>query len=405
MPRLPILRKDFPILGQKINGKPLVYLDNAATTQKPKQVIAAVREYYEKYNANIHRGIHSLSELATEKYEGTRSKVADFINASPKEIIFTKNTTESLNLIAYSLGARMKKGDNIVSTVMEHHSNIVPWQMLKSKGVELKFADIDNTGHLKINELKNLIDEKTKIVTVTHASNVLGTINDISKIAKITHKAGALLVVDGAQSAPHMAVDVKNMDADFFAFSAHKMLGPTGVGVLYGKKHLLEEMQPFLCGGDMIKEVTTKGTTFNEIPYKFEAGTPNIADVIAFGASIDYLNKIGMDSVRKHEIMLTKHALDALGEIKGITLYGPEKAEEKTGVVSFNVNNIHPHDISELLDGDGIAIRSGNSCAMPLMKRLGCESVVRASFYVYNSKDDISKLKSALEKTKKVFRG
>jgi len=246
MPRLPILRKDFPILGQKINGKPLVYLDNAATTQKPKQVIAAVREYYEKYNANIHRGIHSLSELATEKYEGTRSKVADFINASPKEIIFTKNTTESLNLIAYSLGARMKKGDNIVSTVMEHHSNIVPWQMLKSKGVELKFADIDNTGHLKINELKNLIDEKTKIVTVTHASNVLGTINDISKIAKITHKAGALLVVDGAQSAPHMAVDVKNMDADFFAFSAHKMLGTTGVGVLYGKKHLLEEMQPFL---------------------------------------------------------------------------------------------------------------------------------------------------------------
>jgi len=399
------IRQGFPILKQKVHGKPLIYLDNAATSQKPQQVIDALINYYKNYNANIHRGVHRLSEIATEEHEAVRARVANFISAkSPKEIIFTRNTTEAINIVAYSFGTALKKGDNIISTVMEHHSNIVPWQMLKKRGVELRFVDIDDEGKLRTEEYDELIDENTKIVAVTQASNVLGTINDIRKIVKIAHDAGALIVVDGAQSTPHMPVDVQKLDCDFFAFSGHKMLGPTGIGVLYGKRQLLEQMQPFLRGGDMIKEVHLEETTFNDLPYKFEAGTPNVADTIAFGAAIDYLQDLGMTSVRRHEIQLTRYALDVLNEIKGMKIYGPQDPKEKAGVISFNLADIHSHDVATIVDEEGIAIRSGHNCAMPLMKRLGCESVARASFYIYNTEDEIDKLKSALEKVKKVFK-
>ncbi len=399
------IRQDFPILQQKVHGKPLIYLDNAATTQKPKKVINALVEYYENYNSNVHRGVHTLSQTATEHYESVRTRTAQFINAkSPKEIVFTRNATEAINIVAYSLGTTLKKGDNVVSTVMEHHSNIVPWQMLKNRGVELRFVDIDEEGKLEMGQYGDLIDENTKIVAVTQASNVLGTINDIKKISKIAHDSGALIVVDGAQGTPHMPVDVQDTGADFFAFSSHKMLGPTGIGVLYGKKQILENLQPFLRGGDMIKEVTIEETTFNDLPYRFEAGTPNIADTIAFGAAIDYLEGLGMKNVRRHETELTKYALNVLSEIKNMKIYGPSDPGKKAGIISFNLAGIHPHDVATIVDEEGIAVRSGHSCAMPLMKRLGCESVARASFYVYNTEDEIDRLKLALEKAKKIFK-
>ncbi len=399
------IRADFPILSRIVNGKQLVYLDNAATTQKPNQVIEALVRYYAQYNSNIHRAVHTLGEEATERHEDVRAMLARFIGArSPKEIIFTRNSTEAINLIAYSLGSTLSKGDEIISTVMEHHSNIVPWQMLESKGVKVRYVDIDESGHLKMEQYDDFLTERTKLVAVTHASNVLGTINDVKKIAKLAHDHSALVLVDGAQSVPHMPVDVQELGCDFLALSGHKMLGPTGIGALYGKKEILEQMQPFLRGGDMIKTVSLEKTTFNDLPYKFEAGTPNIADAIALGAAIEYLEGIGMNRIRRHEIEITKYALKQLSAISGLTIYGPKKAEDKTGVISFNLADIHSHDLATILDEEGIAIRSGHSCAMPLVHRLGCESVARASFYIYNTKEEIDKLAQALEKAKRVFK-
>jgi len=399
------IRKDFPILKRKVNGKPLVYLDNAATSQKPKIVIDSLTNYYEKYNANVHRGIHKLSEEATQAYEETRKKIAKFINAkSEKEIIFTKNTTEAINLVMYSFGMQLKSGNEIISSVMEHHSNIVPWQFLQNFGIKLKFVDINEDGTLNIEDYEKLITEKTKLIAVVHVSNVLGTINPIKEISRIAHKNNALLLVDAAQSVPHMKVDVQAMDCDFMAFSAHKMLGPTGVGVLYGKREILEGIKPFLYGGDMIREVSLYETKYNEVPWKFEAGTPNIADVIAFGAAIDYLEKIGMKNVEKHERDLTKYALRKLSKIKNLEIYGPENPDQRIGVISFNLKNIHPHDVASILDQEGIAIRSGHLCAQPLMKRLNIQAAARASFYLYNTKEEINKLAAALLKTKKVFK-
>ena len=393
-----IVIKDFPVLKRKVNGKPLVYLDNAATTQKPKQVIDKLVDYYENYNANIHRGIHKLSEEATQEYENARSKTAKFINASSGEIVFTKNTTESINILAYWALRTLNKGDEVVLSVMEHHSNIVPWQMLQEKGIILKFIDIDENGTLKEPE----ITKKTKIVSITHVSNVLGTINPINEITKIAHDAGALMVVDGAQGAPHMPVDIRKINADFYAFSSHKMLGPTGVGVLYGKEDVLEKVTPLLRGGDMIKEVSLREAKWNDLPWRFEAGTPNIADVIGFGAAIDYLNKLGMDNVRKHETEITKYAVNELSSIKEVKLYGP--LTERGAVVSFEVKGIHPHDMATILDSEGIAIRSGHMCAQPLMERLNVPALSRASFYIYNEKKDVDSLVKGIEKAKKIFK-
>ena len=396
------IRKDFPILSRKIHGKPLVYLDNAATSQKPKQVIEAIDDYYKNHNANIHRSIHTLGEEATEKYEEAHDKVAEFINAdSYQNIIFTKNTTESLNLLAYSLTSKLKKGDEIVISQMEHHSNFVPWQQLaKQRDLKLKFIKITDEGLLDADSINKSITKKTKIVSLTHVSNVLGTINPIKDIAKIAHENNALMISDGAQSAPHMPIDVKNLDVDFYAFSGHKMLGPTGIGVLYGKRELLEEMQPFLYGGEMIREVRFDDTKFNDLPWKFEAGTMNIAEGIGLSAAIDYLNNIGMEQIQKRDKELADYALKRLKEINDLTIYGPE---ERGAVASFNLKNIHAHDVSQILDSEGIAIRAGHHCCMPLMSVLKVPATARASFYLYNTKEEIDKMISALHKVKKVF--
>src|SRR3989338_2235783 len=378
------IRKDFPILQRKVHNKPLVYFDNAATSQKPRQVIEAIDFYYKNYNANIHRSIHELGEEATAKYEESHQKVADFINAdSYQNIVFTKNTTESLNLAAYSLTAGLKKDDEIVISQMEHHSNLVPWQQLaKQRIFKLKFIKIDNEGDLDEESINQNINKKTKIVSITHVSNVLGTINPIEKITKIAHENNALMVVDGAQAVPHMPVDVKRLDADFYAFSGHKMLGPTGIGVLYGRKELLESMQPFLYGGGMIREVRFDDTKFNELPWKFEAGTMNIAEGIGLSAAIDYLNKMGMGQIQERGKKLTDYAMEKLKDIDGITIYGPK---ERGAVISFNVDDIHAHDVAQILDSEGVAIRAGHHCCMPLMSVLGVPATARASFYLYNT--------------------
>jgi len=396
------IRKDFPILQRKVHGKPLVYFDNAATSQKPKQVIEAIEFYYKNYNANIHRSIHQLGEEATAKYEEAHQKVADFINAdSYQNIIFTKNTTESLNLAAYSLTSNLKKGDEIVISQMEHHSNLVPWQQLaKQRGLKLKFIEIDEDGNLDKNSIEKNITKKTRIVSLTHVSNVLGTINPIEKITKIAHENNALMVVDGAQAAPHMPVDVKKLDADFYAFSGHKMLGPTGIGVLYGKKELLDEMQPFLYGGEMIREVTFGDTKFNDLPWKFEAGTMNIAEGIGLGAAMDYLGKVGMKHVQQRDKELTNYAMKRLKEVKEAKIYGPE---ERGAVISFNLNNIHPHDVAQVLDSEGVAIRAGHHCCMPLMSVLKVPATARASFYLYNTEKEVDVFINAIGKVKKVF--
>ena len=385
------IREDFPILRRKINGKPLVYFDNTATTQKPVQVINAVKEFYEKHNANIHRGVHTLSQEASEMYEEAHYKVAEFINARKKEeIIFVRNATEAINLVAYSWGMNnLKSGDEIVATVMEHHSNIVPWQFLEQKkGVVLKFVEINDDGTLKMEEYERLITDRTKLVTVTHVSNVLGTINDVIKIGKLAHEVGALFFVDGAQSVPHMPVDVKKIDCDFLAFSGHKMLAPTGIGVLYGKEEILKGMEPFLGGGDMIHEVWLHKATYNTLPWKFEAGTPNIAGGVGLAAAIDYLERIGMENVREHEKELTEYALKEM-EVEGVEVYGPLNVDIRGGVISFNIKDLNPHDVAALLDEQGIAVRSGHHCAQPLMRRLGVKGSVRASFYVYNTKEEV----------------
>lgn len=396
------VRKDFPILQRKVHGKPLVYFDNAATSQKPRQVIDAIDFYYKNYNANIHRSIHELGEEATAKFEEAHEKVAEFINAeSYQNIIFTKNTTESLNLVAYSLTANLKKGDEIAVSQMEHHSNFVPWQQLaKQRGLKLRFIKIDDEGTLDEGSINQNITKKTRIVSLTHVSNVLGTINPIEKIAKIAHENNSLMVVDGAQAAPHMPVDVKKLDADFYAFSGHKMLGPTGIGVLYGKKELLESMQPFLYGGEMIREVRFDDTSFNELPWKFEAGTMNIAEGIGLGVAIDYLTKIGMNQIQQRDKELVEYAMEKLKEIDGIAIYGPK---ERGAVVSFNVDNIHAHDVAQVLDSEGVAIRAGHHCCMPLMSVLGVSATARASFYLYNTEKEIDSFINAIHKVKKVF--
>jgi cysteine desulfurase/selenocysteine lyase len=401
------IREDFPIFKRKVHGKPLIYFDNAATTQKPIQVINAIKEYYESYNANIHRAIHTLSEEATQRYEEAREKVRKFINArSTKEIIFVRNATEAINLVMYAWGLNnLKESNEIISTVMEHHSNIVPWQFLRDKiGVKLKFIDINSQGFLKLDELENILSKNTKLITVTHASNVLGTINPIEAIGKIAHNNGSLILVDGAQSVPHMPIDVKKLDCDFLVFSGHKMLGPMGIGVLYCKEEILENIQPFLYGGDMIKYVTLEKAVWNDLPLKFEAGTSNVEGAIGLGAAIDYLNKIGMEDIRKHEIELTKYAIDKLSSLPNLDIYGPKKAEERGGVIAFNVRNVHSHDVAQILDEDGIAIRSGHHCAMPLHQKLGIESSARISFYLYNMKEEIDNFIEALGKISKVLK-
>jgi len=396
------IRNDFPILSKKVNGKKLVYLDNSATSQKPKRVINSISDYYSNYNSNVHRAIHSLGERATLKFEEAHEKVARFINASKEEIIFTRNTTESLNILAYSLGKEITSKDNIVITEMEHHSNIVPWQQLcKRTGAELRYILINKEGKL---DLRNIpIDNNTKIVSVVHVSNVLGTINPVKEIGKIAHKHKALLIIDGAQSVPHLKIDIRNIDADFMAFSGHKMLGPTGIGGLYGKKEHLKKINPVFFGGGMISSVTQEDAQWTDIPTKFEAGTPNIEGAIALAVAIDYLEELGMDSICNHIKELTSYAMKELSQLKNITIYGPRN-RERAALISFNLIGIHPHDVAQLLDKEGIAIRAGHLCAKPLMNTLGTAAVCRASFYFYNTKQEINSLVSSLKKVQEVFK-
>ncbi|MDV3243673.1 MAG: cysteine desulfurase [Nitrososphaerales archaeon] len=400
------IRSDFPILKRRVYGKRLVYLDNAATTQKPKQVIDALVDYYSRYNSNVHRSVHKLGEEATEAFESSRSRVARFVGASHAETIFTRGTTESINLVRFAWGEKeVGPGDLLVTTLMEHHSNIVPWQLLaKKRGATLKFVGLNPDGTLKTEELERLLAESPKLLAVTHCSNVLGTINDVARVCAMARKAGAVTVVDGAQSVPHMPVNISEIGCDFYAFSGHKMLGPTGIGVLCGRKELLEEMDPFQGGGEMIREVFLDHATWNEVPHKYEAGTVNIADAIGLGAAVDYLSSLGMDKVREHELRLLRYAMEVLPKVKGFTPYGPKRAEQRSGVISFNVADIHSHDLSTILDEEGIAIRSGHHCAQPLMRWLDVAATSRASFHVYNSRDDVDALLSGLEKARKVFR-
>lgn len=394
------IKRDFPIFDRKIDGKELVYLDSAATSLKPKQVIEAVRNYYEQYCASVHRGIYKISEEATEKYEGTRDKVADFADCDSDEVIFTKNTTESINIVANSLSHDLNKDDEILITQMEHHSNLVPWQQIaKMKKAKLRFVEIDDSGELKMDQFTEKINEKTKIVSVAHVSNVLGTINDVEEISKIAHENDALCLVDGAQAAPHKRFSFRKIGCDFYAFSGHKMLAPTGIGCLVGKKEVLEHMKPFNYGGDMIREVKFDETDFNDVPWKFEAGTPNIAGVIGLGEAINFLNKLGFEAIERHEKLLADYAVEKLNEID-VKVYGPE---DRAGLVSFNVDEIHPHDVATVLDSENIAIRAGHHCAMPLMKLLGLSSTARASFYLYNNREDVDFLIKGIEKARKLF--
>ncbi len=400
------IRKDFPILDRETaNGKRIIYLDSTATSQKPVQVIEAMNDYYRRSNANIHRGVHTLAEEATTMYEGAREKIAKFINAaSSREIIYTRNTTESINLVAYSWArANLKSGDLVILTEMEHHSNLVPWHMLQmERGIELEFISVTEDGVLELDPYKALLNRKPKLVSFTHMSNVLGTINPAAEIIQLAHAAGAIVMVDGAQSVPHLTVDVQALDADFYAFSAHKMCGPTGIGVLYGKSALLESMPPFLGGGDMIKEVKLRSFRANSLPHKFEAGTPAIAEAIGFGAAVDYLTQIGMDNIAAHEHEVTEYALDRLVEIPGVKVFGPS-ADKKGGVAAFTLEGAHPHDVAQILDRDGIAVRAGHHCAQPLHEKFGIPATSRASFYLYSTKEEVDLLVSGIYKVKEMF--
>ncbi len=405
---IPVIREDFPILQQEHHaGVPLVFLDSAASSQKPLSVIAATDNYYRQTHANVHRGIHKLSEEATAAYEAARVKIRKFINASSRrEIIYTRNTTESINLVAYTWGrAHLRAGDVVISTVMEHHSNIVPWQILAAElGFTLHFLPLADDGQLDLAEYERLLrEERVRLVATTHVSNVLGTVNPIKLMARQAHEAGALILVDGAQSVPHMPVDVRELDADFYAFSGHKMLGPTGIGVLYGKRELLEAMPPWMGGGDMISRVTLEGSSWNELPYKFEAGTPAIAQAIGLGEAVDYLQHLGMDRVHDYEQKLTAYALERLAEIPGLTIFGPGDAAMKGGVASFRLAEHHPHDVAQVLDGEGIAVRGGHHCAQPLHTALGVQSTTRASFYVYNTVQEVDALVSGLYATRRLL--
>ncbi|MDP8925060.1 MAG: cysteine desulfurase [Chloroflexota bacterium] len=393
------LRRDFPILARQVHGKPLVYLDSAATAQKPRQVIEALVDYYEQTNANIHRGVYALAEEATDQYEGVRRTVARFIGASgPDEIIFTRNTTEAINLVAYTWARdNIRAGDEIVVTTMEHHSNIVPWQWVaQQQGAVLKYVEFGPDGTIDLEDVRRAISGRTKLLSMVHVSNSLGTMNPVREVARLAHAQGALMLVDGAQSVPHQATDVKDLGCDFLAFSSHKMLGPTGVGVLWGKRAILNEMRPFLGGGEMIELVGRQETTYNVLPWKYEAGTPNIADVIAFGAAIDYLRTLGMDRVRAHEVSLTRYALGRLSELPGITIYGPRDLEKRGGVVSFSLAGVHPHDLGQVVDYEGVAIRAGNHCCQVAMQCLDVPGTARASFYVYNTPEEVDVLCRAL---------
>lgn len=400
------IRELFPILTQEVNGNPLVYLDSAATSQKPVQVIEALDKYYREYNSNVHRGVHTLGTRATDGYEGAREKVRKFINAkSIQEVIFTRGTTTSLNTVAASYGrANLSEGDEIVISYMEHHSNIIPWQQVaKATGATLKYLPLQEDGSISLEDAKNTITANTKIVSVMQVSNVLGVINPVKEIARIAHENGAIMVVDGAQSAPHLHVDVQNLDCDFFAFSSHKMCGPTGIGVLYGKKHLLEQMEPVEFGGEMIDFVGLYESTWKELPWKFEGGTPIIAGAIGLGAAIDFLNEVGMEHIEAHEHKLAAYAMEKMSTVEGLTIYGPKDASNRAGVVTFNLEDVHPHDVATVLDAEGIAVRAGHHCAQPLMKWLNVSATARASFYLYNTEDDIDKLVAGLVKTKEYF--
>ncbi|MCX7975446.1 MAG: cysteine desulfurase [Bellilinea sp.] len=400
------IREDFPILKREIApGVPLVYLDSTATSQKPLSVIRAMNDYYQKSNANIHRGVHTLAEEATAQYEAAREKIARFIGArKSREVIFVRNTTEAINLVVFSWGRKyLQRGDRVLLTEMEHHSNLVPWQMLaQEKELTLDFIPVTNDGLLDLQEFQQLLNQKPKIVAVTQMSNVLGTINPIKEITQLAHQAGAIVLVDGAQSVPHLPVNVQDLDVDFLAFSAHKMLGPTGIGVLFGKEEILEAMPPFLGGGDMIKKVYLRSFSPNDLPHKFEAGTPAIAEAIGFGAAVDYLNVIGMERVAAHEHEIIGYALEALNEIEGLRIYGPP-AEQKGAVASFTMRGIHPHDVSQILDSEGIAVRAGHHCAMPLHEKFGLPATTRASFYLYNTREEVDRLVRGLAKVKKIF--
>ena len=400
------IAKDFPILQRKINDNKLIYFDNAATTQKPNQVIESISNFYTNTNSNIHRGVHTLSMESTYEYDQAKDKVAEFINSPNSEsIIFTRGTTESINLVAETWGkANLDESSEIVITELEHHSNIVPWQeLIKDTNSKLKYIPINSDGTLNYENLNQIINSNTKIVSLTHVSNGIGTINNIKKIITAAQSVGAITLIDAAQSAPHMPIDVQDLGCDFLAFSGHKMLGPTGIGVLYGKKNILEEMPAYQKGGDMILEVTYEKSSWNEVPFKFEAGTPNIAGAIGLKSAIDYLNLISMDSIREHEKELTEHILKEMRNIDGIDILGPESVEDRAGLVSFNIPNVHPHDLGTYLDTKGIAIRTGHHCAMPLIKKLGSHSSARASFYVYNTKNEINEFVTQINNSIKYF--
>ncbi len=396
--------KDFPILDQKVNGRPLVYLDSAASSQKPIQVIEAVESYYKEINANVHRGVHTLAAKATDAYEGAREKVRSFLHAaSTKEIIFTRGTTTALNLVALSYArAKLKEGDEIVTTYAEHHSNLIPWQQAaKATGAKLRYLPLEPDGTLDLAKAEEFLTERTKLLAIGHVSNVLGTVHPIRELAALVHAKGGVIVVDAAQSVPHMKVNVQELDCDFLAFSAHKMTGPTGIGVLYGKQELLEEMEPVEFGGEMIDHVDLYDATWKELPWKFEGGTPIIAGAVGLGAAIDYLESIGMDWIQQYDEKLATYAQEQLEQIDGVTIYGPK---HRTGVVTFNVEGIHPHDLATVLDSEGIAIRAGHHCAQPLMRQLGVSATARASFYLYNSEEDIERLVKGIQKAKEFFK-
>ena len=400
------IRADFPILSRKVYGRPLVYLDNAATSQKPQQVIQALVDYYEGYNANIHRGVHALSVEATDRYEEARAKIGRFINApTPEHIIFTRNTTESINLVSRTWAvSNLKQGDEILLSEAEHHSNLVPWQWVAQEtGAVLKYIRMAPDYTLDISDMDSLVTSKTKLVSVTQMSNVLGTIVPVKPLVDAAHRVGALVLLDAAQSVPHMSVDVQDLDCDFLAFSSHKMCGPTGIGILYVKGSVLEEMQPFLRGGDMIREVYLDRSTWNDLPARFEAGTPNIADAIGLGAAVDYLNDLGMDNIRAHEVQLTSYALERFKDLEGVTPFGTTDMDARGGVISFHAPEVHPHDMGTALDQLGIAIRTGHHCAMPLMKVLQVPATARASFYIYNTEEEVDALVEGIAQTLRYF--
>ncbi len=400
------IRQEFPILSRTVNGRPLVYLDNAATSQKPRSVIQALTDYYEGYNANVHRGVHTLSMEATDKYEEARVKVARFINSpSPQEVIWTRNTTEAINLVAQTwASANLKAGDEILLTEMEHHSNLVPWQqVVQQTGAVLRFIPITEEFTLDLTDLDRLLTPKTRLLAMTMMSNVLGTITPAKELTAAAHQVGAVVLLDAAQWVPHAPTDVQDLECDFMAFSAHKMCGPTGIGVLYARRPVLEEMEPFLTGGEMVKEVWLDRADWNDLPMRFEAGTPNIADAIAMGAAVDYLSSLGMDRVRQHEMQLTSYALERFRELEEVVTYGPADLEKRGGVVSFYASDIHPHDIGTVLDHWGIAIRAGHHCAMPLMRKLEVPATGRASFYLYNTEEEVDILVDGLKEALRFF--